>query len=417
MRFTSSRRSSVAVLLCGAVLWQPVLTGAGRAAEAAAEAALLLKYAAPGLSDAEARRVLDPLPSLLSEELQVRWVPAPQEPEFPPGGSVRFPPADAAALRDLAGKLSAAASRMETLEVAEAASLLDEAEREARGYRFDDGVRPYLSEIFLRKGTLKLWEGDSASAESFLARSRALRPGFTPDPALFPPQFLAAWQRAGERPPPEAELIVRTMPPGAQVFVDGEKRGTTPSRVRIASPGPHTVRFAHPGYRDAERAGQWLPGDSGILDVTLRGDRAARLGEILGGPSSGKESGAILAEIAALAGVRKIAIVLLEKGETGEPLRAKLYAGGSDGGDAVPLGVKELSAGKQSADDAAKWAAARLAAAGWPPVPADRKKRAWYHTWWPLAAALVVIGVVVAAGAGGGGGGSGGSTGTVAVNF
>ncbi|HEX9191979.1 MAG TPA: PEGA domain-containing protein, partial [Candidatus Deferrimicrobiaceae bacterium] len=338
-------------------------------------------------------------------------------PDVPPENSIRFPPADAAALRNLAGKLSAVASRMETVEVTEAASLLDEAEREARGYRFDEGVRPYLSEIFLRKGTLKLWEGDPASAESFLARSRALRPGFSPDPALFPPQFLAAWQRASDRPPPEAELIVRTMPPGAQVFVDGENRGTTPSRVRIASPGPHTVRLAHPGYRDAEREGQWLPGDSGILDVTLRGDTAARLGEILGVPASGKESGAILAEIAALAGVRKIAIVLLEKGETGDSLRANLYARSSDGGDAVPLGVKELSAGEQSAEDAAKWAAARLAAAGWPPVPADRKKRPWYHTWWPWAAALVVIGVVVAAGAGGGGGGSGGSTGTVAVNF
>jgi hypothetical protein len=302
--------------------------------------------------------------------------------------------------------------------VAEAASLLDEAEREARGYRFDEGVRPYLSEIFLRKGTLKLWEGDSASADSFLARSRALRPGFSPDPALFPPQFLAAWQRAGERPPPEAELIVRTMPPGARISVDGERRGTTPSRVRIATPGPHAVRLAHPGYRDAVREGQWLPGDSEILDVTLRGDRAARLGEILGGPSRGKESGAILAEIAAVTGAGKIAIVLLEKGETGDSLRANLYARSSDGGDAVPLGGKELSAGEHSADDAAKWAAARLAAAGWPLVPADRKKRAWYHAWWPwAAAALVVIGVVVAAGAGGGGGGSGGSTGTVAVNF
>jgi len=405
---------AVAVLLCAAVLAQGAAHGAGQAAEAA----LLLKYVSPGIPDAAARRIVDPLPALLQEKLLVRWVPSPEEPAAGPEEPSRLPLADDAVLRGIAGKLSSASTGMEKVEWANARGLLDEAEREARSFRFDEAIRPFLFEIFLRKGMLFLWEGEAAPAESFLARARALRPDFSPDPALFPPQFLSAWARAADRPTPEAELLVQSLPPGTQIFVDGEKRGTTPARVRIASPGPHRIRLAHPGYRDATREGQWLPGDFEILDFTLPGDRVARLGEIVGGPLRGSGSGPILTEIAAAAGVGRIAIIVLEKGETGDVLRARLYARSPDGGDAVPVGEEMLSPGKHPADAAAKWAAQRMLSVGWPAVGAERKERAWYNNFWFWAAAVsVAIGVAIAVGGSGGGSGSGGTTGAVAVNF
>jgi hypothetical protein len=200
--------------------------------------------------------------------------------------------------------------------------------------------------------------------------------------------------------------------------VDGEKRGTTPSRVRIASPGPHRIRLTHPGYRDATREGQWLPGDSEILEVTLPGDRIARLGEIIGGPLRGSGSGPILAEIAAAAGVGRMAVLVLEKGETGDALRARLYARPPAGGDAVPIGEKTLSPGKQPASAAAKWAAERMLSTGWPPVGAGGRESPWYGSFWLWAAVVsVAVAIAVAAGGGGGGSGSGGTTGTVAVDF
>jgi hypothetical protein len=418
MRSTSSRRSAVAVLLCGALFAQGLTSGTARAAEAAAEAALLIKFVSPGIPDAAAREVLDPLPALLKEELSVRWVPSPEVPTAGPAEPAPLPLADDAVLRGIAGKLSSASAGMEKVEWAKARRLLDEAEREARSYRFDEAIRPFFFEIFLRKGMLALWEGDNVAAEALLARSRALRPDFSPDPALFPPQFLSAWARAAGRPAPEAELLVRSLPPGAQIFVDGERRGTTPLRVRIASPGPHRIRLTQPGYRDATRDGQWLPGDSEILEITLPGDRIARLGEIIGGPLRGSGSGPILAEIAAAAGVGRMAIIVLENGETGDALRARLYARPPAGGDAVPIGEKTLSPGKRSADAAAKWAAERMLSAGWPPAGTEGRKSPWYKSFWLWAAVVsAAVAIAVAAGGSGGGSGSGRTTGTVAVNF
>jgi hypothetical protein len=189
-------------------------------------------------------------------------------------------------------------------------------------------------------------------------------------------------------------------------------------RVRIASPGPHRIRLTHPGYRDATREGQWLPGDSEILEFTLPGDRVARLGEIVGGPLRGSGSGPILAEIAAAAGVGRMAVIVIEQGETGGTLRARLYARPPAGGDAVTIGETTLSTGKRPTEEAARWAAERLLAAGWPAAPAEGRERPWYNSIW-LWAGLVsaVVAIAVAVGGGGGGGGSGSTTGTVAVNF
>ena len=417
MRFTSSRRSAVALLLIGTLLWQSAPMVAGAEGGGSTEPALLLKYAAPDLPDRPAREVLDPIPAIVARELRIRWLPVPMEPSGMAPSSGELPVPDDAALRRIAGKVSRASERMEKVESAVAERLLGEAEKECRSYRFTEATRPFLAEIFLRRGILRLWEGKTSDAEALFSRVRALRPGFTPDPALFPPQVLSAWEAIRRRPIPEAELLVESLPSGAEIFVDGERRGVTPARVRTRNIAPVRIRVSHPGYRDADTTGQWLPGDTEILRFSLPGDRVARLGELLAGAARGKGGGAgpLVEELSAAAGTPRVAILMLEKGAAGEGLRARLYSGRPASLDPALLGETAVSEGKRGAEIYGKWVADTLAADGWP--RAERQERPWYQSPWFWGIFLTVV-VAAAFGAGGGGGGSGGSSGgAVAVNF
>ena len=100
MRSTSSRRSAVALLLCGTLLWRSAPTVAAETGPSRAPA-LLLKYAAPDLPDPSAREVLDPVPAIVAKELRIRWLPVPLEPSGKgtcrrrdPGSRRRGPAAD-----------------------------------------------------------------------------------------------------------------------------------------------------------------------------------------------------------------------------------------------------------------------------------------------------------------------------------
>ena len=417
MRSTSSRRSAVALLLCGTLLWRSAPTVVAAEAGASTEPALLLKYAAPDLPDRSARQVLDPIPAIVAKELRIRWLPVPQEPSGEDTSIAEIPVPDDAALRRIAGKVSRASEQMDKVESAAAERLLEEAEKECRSYRFTEATRPFLAEIFLRRGILRLWEGKASDAEVLLSRVRALRPGFTPDPALFPPQVLSVWEAIRHRPVPEAELLVESLPSGAEIFVDGERRGVTPARVRTKNIAPVRIRVSHPGYRDAETTGQWLPGDTEILRFSLPGDRVARLGELLAGAAQGKGGGAgpLVEELSAAAGTSRVAILMLEKEALGEGLRARLYAGRPASLDPALLGETSFPEGKRGAEISGKWVADTLAADGWP--RAERPERPWYYSPW-FWGILLSVGVAAALGAGGGGSGSGGSSGgTVAVNF
>ena len=390
------------------------------AAGASTEPALLLKYAAPDLPDRAAREVFDPIPAIVSKELRIRWLPVPLEPTGKDPSTMEIPVPDDAALRRIASTLSRASEQMDKVEGATAERLLAEAEKECRSYRFTEATRPFLAEIFLRRGILRIWEGKKSDAGALFSRVRALRPGFAPDPALFSPQVLSAWKAIGNRPLPEAELLIESLPSGAQIFVDGVRRGITPARVRTKNTAPVRVRVSHPGYRDAEAMGQWLPGDTEILRFSLPGDRVARLGELLAAAGHGKGGGAgpLVEELSAAAGASRVAILLLEKEPRGEGVVARLYVGRPAGRDPALLGEKSFPGGMPGAELSGKWTAETLAGDGWP--RAEEQERPWYKSPW-LWGILLTVGVAAALGGGGGGGGGGGSGtssgGTVAVNF
>ncbi|MGE5248246.1 MAG: PEGA domain-containing protein, partial [Verrucomicrobiota bacterium] len=281
MRSSSSWRRAIAVSLCVGLAAQGAVPSLAAEGEEPAEPALLLRYAAPDVSEAAAREVLASLPGTVAAQVRVRWVAVPSGEAAAGDVTAAYPLADDAALRSISAKITDASARMEKVELGAAQALLSQAEAEARRFRFTDAVRPFLAEISLQQGILKLWEGDAAGAEALLSRFRALRPDFSPDPALFSPQFLAVWNDVRHRPLPEAELLIQSAPSGARITVDGAFLGTTPARIHPGTSGPVTIRVSYPGYRDAATTGQWLPGDTETIRVTLEGDREARLGELL----------------------------------------------------------------------------------------------------------------------------------------
>jgi hypothetical protein len=418
MRSSSNWRSAVAILLCTVLTGEWAAPFSSPAAEEPPEPALLLKYAAPDIPEASSREVLDPVAGFLAADLRVRWVAVPVEEAAPAMDEPAYPPAGDSALRSIASKISRAATHMERVEGGAARTLLSEAESDARRYRYTEEVRPFLAEIFLRQGMLLLWEGDAVGAEAQLSRFRALRPDFSPDPALFPPQFLAVWDNVSRRPLPHAELLIESLPSGARITVDGIFAGTTPARIRPGTEGPVQLRVSHPGYRDVVRTGQWLPGDAESISFTLPGDRAARLGDLLGRPAGrgdGAGAAAAIAEFGQAAGVRRIAVVTLEGSSTGDGYIARLYSGSVSGEEPLFLGATEVPGGRQGAESLARWAGATLAGNGWPPGRKDRDEKPWYKEWWVWG--ILIAGAGVAAVLGGGGGSGGGTGSSVAVNF
>jgi hypothetical protein len=417
MKFTSSARRPIALFL-SLIFW--VSAGGVRPAmgESDAEPCILLKVSVASIPKDVAKTELGGVQAILENELRVRWVlPGPT------GAGVtvsadEFPVADGKALERIATKLAEAARLMDRMETKEAAERLADAEGLARSFRFGETTRPYLAEVFLRRGLLSLWEGNAGKAEEMLARSRVLRPGFEPDPAIFSPLFLESWSRSGKRVPPQAELLVTSLPSGARIVLDGKEAGRTPCRVPVTAWGPVSIEVIAEGYQPGMRTGQWLPGDSETLEFSLVPDRNAVLAELLASSPDGKEAGPLLSRMMAESGARRVALLLLEEKRGGLVLRVLSLAQGEE----VPktLGAVAWGEGDQGYAPVAASATELLAGAGWPVRrESDTAGSSWYGKWWIWAALGVAVIGIAASGSGGGGGGgtSSGSTGTIGVDF
>lgn len=422
MRSTSSAHKVLAVCLAATLVvsaaWPPVAR-----AGTPDEPCILLKISASSISEDAAKGRLDALQVLLEKRLRVRWVPLPdgsREAE----DAEPFPVPDGKALGRISARIKDATAHMDRMETAEAARSLEDAETIARSFRFGETMRPYLAELFLRKGLLMLWAGQTGRAERMLARARALRPEFHPDPALFSPLFREAWKRAGERPPLPAEVLVSSLPPGATIRVDGRNVGTTPGRARIDVLGPVSIRVSAEGYRTGEKTGQWLPGDFGAMEFPLVRDRKAVLTELLASSPDGGEAAPLLSEMLVETGARRVVLLILEK--RAQAFRLRVLSLAAPGETPSMLGEVEWPEGAEGNARAAASTADLLAGAGWPArAGADKVGAAWYDTWWFWALVGVAVAgtaVGIAGGGGGGGaaadgGGSGSSTGTIGVDF
>jgi len=386
-------------------------------AESPPEPCILLKLSAVSIPADTVKSGMGELERLLEEDLHIRWVePIPAE-EGGKETEEAFPVADGKALEAISAALGDAIRHMDRMETNEAAEKLSEAETIARSFRFGNTTRPYLAEVFLRRGILFLWEGEPGKAEKMLARSRILRPEFHPDPAMFSPLFLEAWKRSGERLPPQAELLVTSLPPGARIYRNGEEVGTTPGRVRISEPGTVRIRVLAEGYLESRWAGQMIPGDTDALEFPLARDRNAALAEIVSSSPDGKEAGPLLSRMILETGAMRAALLLLGQEKEGPVLRVISLAQGEE----VPvfLGTVPWPEGGEGYERVAASTAGMLKSAGWPAqTGADTAKGPWYHKWWFWTlVGVAVIGAAVGIGGSGSGGDSGNSTGTIEVNF
>jgi hypothetical protein len=380
------------------------------------EPCLLLRFAAPSFPEDMARDWMDDMPARLGALLRVRWVPSPAPGE--PSREGREPPLPAPEALDRASRMIAEArKRLERMEMKAAGDLLSQADGLAREFRMTEAIRPLHAEIFLLRGIMLLWERDAVAAVDMFARSRALRPDFSPDPALFSPTVREAWIRAGKQPPPEAEIIVRSLPPGAAILVDGERKGVTPGRVTVRTAEPVALRIEHPGFRPVERIGRFLPGDTEVVEVVLAGDRMAALGEMLARPLEGGAAASLLAEVSDATKTSRIALLVLDVRGGAPALDVFSFVRGASGPEL--LGRIDWTGGKDGAAAAAAASARLLVSAGWPSAETeDGGEMRWYRKrWFWGMVGVVIVGIALAVGGSGGGGSAEGSAGTVSVTF
>lgn len=418
MRFTSSACRALAVLLSTILAVSGGTVPCARA-EGEPEPCLLLKVASRGIPVRVAREALAALPGLLEERLGIRWVvPNPGAVQAgTDGGREPYPEPDPLVLGKISRVLEEANRRMEEMETVDAARLLDEAETRSRNVRFGGVIRPYLAEIFFRQGILFLWNGEEDRCLERFARSRALRPDFSPEPALYSPSVREAWDRSRERPAGSAELLVQSLPSGAGIFLEGRNVGVTPGRVRVPQEGPVRVRVERDGFRAAEKITQWLPGDSGMVEFTLERDPDSGVLAMLAADPEGAQTGRALAEMASRVGAVRVAVLVYDVPRGEKPVLRVISLNPGDRA-AERLGEMDWPEGERSAEQVAERTAGFLAEAGWPAKTAVRKPgRPWYHIWWFWMVMVTVAAGIAAAGAGGGGGGSGSSTGTIGVTF
>ncbi len=118
---------------------------------------------------------------------------------------------------------------------------------------------------------------DAAAQTPPATTARATQPP-APARAAPPPRPETKKPSPAARPPaaPPGRLLVRTTPAGAEVFINGERRGVTPLTLRGLALGTYTLRLVHGGYTPAEQRVVLNAGrPARSLDVSLARVRSA----------------------------------------------------------------------------------------------------------------------------------------------
>jgi len=69
--------------------------------------------------------------------------------------------------------------------------------------------------------------------------------------------------------PPVAVLNVNSLPPGANIFLDGALKGSTPMTVQNITPGTHVLRLTLRGFQPFEQPVPFVAGQTQTLNITL----------------------------------------------------------------------------------------------------------------------------------------------------
>lgn len=112
-----------------------------------------------------------------------------------------------------------------------------------------DGPQP-LIDLHLYSGLSLLATGKTPQAAAEFRQAVAMDPELKLSSKKFPPDVLAAFERAKREllsgRPAEVQFVSR--PPGASLFLDGKERGRTPIRSLGVYPGGHFIRLTLAGH-------------------------------------------------------------------------------------------------------------------------------------------------------------------------
>jgi PEGA domain len=154
--------------------------------------------------------------------------------------------------------------------------------------------------------------GTYRAAEEEITQLIAADPSVQFSPDFFPPEFIASAERRRQEAANATETLeVRTVPAGAEVYVDGRFRGISPAKVESLAPGAHYVTVKAAGYVLAQ---QKVP--TGVVDIELRPAESssryvAALDRIARNPDAKARDEAVR-EYGAFVGVDQVLLVILD---------------------------------------------------------------------------------------------------------
>jgi len=158
--------------------------------------------------------------------------------------------------------------------------------------------------------------GGSKPARAELERLLSMAPDAELPPAQFSPDLLAFSRRARQAANAhDARLEVRSTPDGAEVWVDGRRRGQTPLTVRGLGAGDHAITVRAPGSALFQQLG------SGTVTATL--EPAARQQAWAAVERAAGDRAAALKAASALgaaASAAQVLLVLASKGDRADTL-------------------------------------------------------------------------------------------------
>lgn len=189
-----------------------------------------------------------------------------------------------------------------------------------------------LGETLLFLGASQVTLGQDRGARQTFRRLHQQLPGLRPDPQLFNPAVVTAYESAGTGLPTAGSITVRSDEGGA-AFVDYRHVGRTPTTTGRLPAGRHVVRVTRPGHRPAVDSVSLRGGRNATIELSPEPgpDAAAfnRLSEQLAGASLPDQltEGSAAASLVRLLGVDVLGLVRVSKENGAVALELAAYDG------------------------------------------------------------------------------------------
>ncbi len=213
------------------------------------------------------------------------------------------------------------------------------------------GGADVLVEWCLLERQLSITASDAAAAARWLDAAVAYGPDIELDPVRHPDEErdLFARRRTALRNDPSSTLTISTVPPGAEVWVDGVRRCESPCTVRLL-PGRHFARASSPAHAPAAIEAEFGPGTSSSKRLNLMaaysGASSQAISAMLSDPSRRAEGASALEPMAHFLEVEHV-IALFPEGNQIRILVAPPPTGRNRFGPLVPPQAVPASVAEQ----------------------------------------------------------------------